>query len=75
MRYPAPLPDQVWRRDTLSGGHFVAPNRHPFLTTGSAGHLSLSRTPLHVRSAPWAPVEQGKPGTARRASGDSTASR
>ena len=43
-------------------------------STGSAGPLSSSRTPLHVRRAPSAPVEQVKPGTAGRASSASTAS-
>ena len=41
---------------------------------GSAGPLSPSRTLPHVRSAPLATVEQKKPDTARRASGNSMTS-
>ena len=43
-------------------------------STGSAGPISSSRTLTYVRSAPSATVEQAKPDTARRASGDSTTS-
>ena len=43
-------------------------------STGSAGLLSPSCTLTHVRSAPSATVEQEKPDTARRASGDYTTS-
>ena len=43
-------------------------------STESAGLLSPSRTLTHVRGAPSATVEQKKPDTARRASGDSTTS-
>ena len=52
------------------------PTRAPFLKscTGSAGPLSSSRTPLHMHSAPSAPVEQEKLDTARRANGNPTAS-
>ena len=49
------------------GPHFEA-------STGSAGSLSFSRTLTHVRHASSAIVEQEKPDTARRASGDSTTS-
>ena len=54
----------------------LPPTQTPFLKSslGSASPLSSSRAPLHVHSAPSTPVEQGIPGTARRASVDSTAS-
>ena len=54
----------------------LPPTRAPFQksSTGSAGPVASSRTPPHVRSAPSAPVEQGKPDTARHGSGDPTAS-
>ena len=54
----------------------VPPTGGPFfkVSTGSAGPLSPSSALTHVRSAPSATVEQEKPYTARRASGDSTTS-
>ena len=56
--------------------NLVPPTGGPLLkaSTGSAGPLSPSRTLTHVRRAPSATVEQEKPDTARRASGDSTTS-
>ena len=57
-------------------GTLLAPARALLLkaSTGSAGPILSSRTIPHVRSAPSIPVERRKPGTARRASGNSTAS-
>ena len=54
----------------------MPPTGSPLLkaSTESPGPLSPSRTLAHVRNAPSATVEQEKPDTARRASGDSTTS-
>ena len=56
--------------------NLVPPTGGPLLkaSTGSTDPLSPSRTLTYVRSAPSATVEQEKPDTARRASGDSTTS-
>ena len=72
----SPFPTRSTGRKPSPVDPLLPPTGAPFLksSTGSAGPLSSSRTPLHVRRAPSAPVEQEKPGTARRASGDSTAS-
>ena len=57
-------------------GTLLPPIRAPLLKTptGSADPLPHSRTQPHLRSAPSATVEQEKPDTARRPSGDSTTS-
>ena len=72
----SPFPTRSAERKPSAVDTLLPPTRAPFIKsfTGSAGPLSSSRTPLHVRSTPPAPVEQDKPDTARRASGDSTAS-
>ena len=56
--------------------NLLPPTGSPLLksSTGSAGSLSPSRTLTHVRGNPSATVEQEKPDTARRASGESTTS-
>ena len=71
-----PFPSMSAGRKPPPVNNLVPPTRGPLLkaSTGSAGPLSPSRTLTHVRSAPSATVEQEKPDTARRASGDSTTS-
>ena len=71
----SPFPNRSAGRKPDSVEKLVPPTGGPLLkaSTGSAGPLSPPRTLSHVRSAPTATVEQDKPDTARRASGDSTA--
>ena len=72
----SPFPSRSAGRKPPPVDNLVPPTGGPFLKayTGSAGPPSPSRTLTHVRRAPSTSVEQEKPDTARRASGDSTTS-
>ena len=74
--YVVPLPKQAYGGKSSPVGTLLLPARAPLLkaSTRSACPLWLSRTLPYVRSASSATVEQGKPDTVRRASGDCTTS-
>ena len=72
----SPFPSRSAGRKPPPVDNLVPPTGGPLLKeyTGSAGPRSPSRTLTHVHSAPSATVEQEKPDTVRRASGDTTTS-
>ena len=72
----SPFPGRPAGRKLPLVGNLGPPTGGPLLkaSTRSAGPLSPSHTPTHVRSVPSGTVEKEQPDTARRASSDSTVS-